>query len=303
MNSSDRLALRVLGLCTAVHVAFSLVYVFVLPAGRVLPPTFAVMHVAAMIFMAGYHSVRHIGAKAAALFFGMMVVLEWMAEQINISGSGWVFGHVIYDDHLVGPKLGDVPVIVPVAFAALVWPTFVMVNLLLEERVVVLRQREGLVPLAWRCALYALVHTAWSFAIEPTCLATGLYRYTALHGAEPGTFFGVPMSELRGWSILAFIQFFTYSRFVAPRLTLPPPRPIDLRVDLTPFLLYGGFALFLVLKPVTPAVGAVTLWTMGFYMIASSYKLAAAWRASRTALPSSAAEQAFAPAAAERRAA
>lgn len=288
-----KLSLRVLGACTAVHVAFSLIYVFVLPAGRVLPPAFAVMHVAAMIFMAGFHSVHHIGARPAGIFFGMMVVLEWLAEQINISGSGWVFGHVIYDDHLVGPKLGDVPIIVPIAFAALVWPTFVMVNLLLEQRVVVLRKREGLGSLAWRCALYALVHTAWSFAIEPTCMATGLYRYDRLAGTA-GTFFGVPMSELRGWAILAFIQFFAYARFIAPRLAIPEPKPVDLRIDVTPFLLYGGFALFLVLKPVDPAIGAVTLWTMGFYMLASAYRLAAAHRDARAREPRAAGEVAYA---------
>lgn len=280
MNPPSKVTLRMLGAAAAVHVAFTLIYVFVLPAGRVLPPAFAVLHVAAMIFMAGFHSVHHIGAKPAGVFFAMMVVLEWIAEQVNISGSGWVFGHVTYDDHLVGPKLGDVPIIVPIAFAALVWPTFVMVNLLLEQRVVVLRKREGLVPLAWRCALYALVHTAWSFAIEPTCMATGLYGYDRL-SAGTATFYGVPMSELRGWAILAFIQFFAYSRFIAPRLAIPEPRPLDLRIDATPFVLYGGFALFLVLKPVNPAIGAVTLWTMGFYMLASSYRLMAAHRAAR----------------------
>ncbi len=280
MKPPEKLTFRMLSAAAAVHVAFTLVYVFVLPAGRVLPPAFAVLHVAAMIFMAGFHSVHHIGAKPAATFFGMMVVLEWLAEQVNISGSGWVFGHVTYDDHLVGPKLGDVPIIVPIAFAALVWPTFVMVNLLLERQVVVLRKREGLLPLVWRCALYALVHTAWSFAIEPTCMATGLYGYDRLAPGTP-TFYGVPMSELRGWAVLAFIQFFAYSRFIAPRLTIPEPRAIDLRVDATPFVLYGGFGLFLVLKPVAPAIGAVTLWTMGFYMLASSYRLVTAHREAR----------------------
>jgi len=244
----------------------------VLPAGSFLPMPAIIVHVGAMISIAVLHAIYHIGLKGAGLFFSVVIAIEWCCEQINVSFDGIVFGHVIYKDALLGPKLGDIPLVVPLAFAALCWPTYVLINLILKNSVVFRDRDEKIWSVMWRCLLYAMANASWSFAVEPACLKMGFYYYTA-HVGDPNTFFGVPMSEFRGWTVMAFFQFFIFFGLLAPRLNLPAERPVHRLVDAAPLILFGGFAAFLTLNPIHSAIGAVTLWTMGLLVLLSSYKL------------------------------
>jgi uncharacterized membrane protein len=275
---------KLLFACTLGHMV-AIGVMIALPTGELLPPLWAVPHVAAMVFMAGFHCVHHLGAKQAVAFFLVIVLIEGISEQINIAFGGIFFGDLIYHDTLAGPKIGDVPIIVPFAVAALMWPPFVMVNIMLHERAVVIAEKgEGILRFIWRCAILAFVHTAWAFGIEPVTIKMGVYQYVGLDASSPGTFYGVPMSEFRGWWVMAFVMFFVYSKFVAPRIEMPKERPVNIWIDATPYVLYGGFALFLILDPMNPAIGVVTLWTMGLYIAMSAYKLSAAARSSSARL-------------------
>ncbi len=80
---------------------------------------------------------------------------------------------------------------------------------------------------------------------------------------------------------MAFAMYFVYGKFVAPRIEMPKERAVDPWIDSIPYLLYGGFAVFLTVDPVDAGVGMAVLWTMGLYTLMSIYKLPAAVRASR----------------------
>ena len=61
---------------------------------------------------------------------------------------------------------------------------------------------------------------------------------------------------------MAFTACLVYTVLVAPLLPLPPPKKVDVLVDSTPLILFGGFATWLIVKPIDPVAGMFALWTM-----------------------------------------
>lgn len=267
-----------LAIATVIHVV-CMAWTISLGPGQIIPSWAICFHVPAMVLMAFAHSVHHIGLKQAAGFFGTIVVVEWVWEQLNVSYDGFIFGNLSYHDSLIGPKVGDIPFIVPFAFAALCWPAYVMVNLILHGHPIKTSGAEdSLLALVWRCAIFSFVHSAWSLSVEPLIFKFGAFGYPKL-GAPggtwiPGTWFGVPYTEFRGWWLMAFFGVFVYSRFVAPFLTMPPQKPLCRIVDSSPLVLFGGFAVWLVVNNIDQVVGAFALWTMGVSLLQAAYKIA-----------------------------
>ncbi|HNL92720.1 MAG TPA: hypothetical protein PKH01_07455 [Pseudomonadales bacterium] len=79
-----------------------------------------------MVGIAVLHSVRHLGIKSALMYFGIIVVIELIFEQVNIWSAGKVFGELTYPDNYFGPKILDIPIAVPLAMCAINWPTYVL---------------------------------------------------------------------------------------------------------------------------------------------------------------------------------
>ena len=145
--------------------------------GVLLPPLGVIVHVAAITVLAATHALLHLGVRSACVFMAVCVTIEWTCEQLNVSYDGFIFGRLAYSDQ-IGPKLGDIPIIVPFAYASLVWPSVVITSLLLHERVCYLSSKgESWVRMAARSVLTAMVHTAWSPSVEPLVLKFGALTY------------------------------------------------------------------------------------------------------------------------------
>lgn len=245
--------------------------------GVLLPPLGIIFHVAAITTLAASHALLHLGGRNAFIFMVWCVVVEWALEQLNVWYDGFIFGRLVYSDQ-AGPKLIDIPIIVPFCFASLVWPSIVIVSLLLHDRVCYFGAAgESWFHTLFRSALVAAVHTMWSPSVEPLVVKQGVLTYTdtpPTPGADPrgpiGTFLFVPMSEFRSWFLMALLMVVGYSR---ARLTLPPPRKPSFAIDSAPLVLFGMFALWLTLRPVDNTGGLFALFTMTFCVAMAAYKL------------------------------
>jgi len=273
----DNTALAI-GASALVHVV-SMLWTIAQEPGTLLPPLGIIVHVIAITVLAASHAVLHLGTRNAAIFMALCVAWEWTWEQINVSYDGVIFGRLAYDDHLAGPKLGDIPIIVPFCFASLIWPSVVIASLLLHDRVCYLisPSPEPLLRTAARCALMALVHTAWSPCVEPFAIAMGVFKYLDTppeESSDPrgqvGTFMFVPMSEFRGWFYMAFGMIFAFTKMNLP---LPAPRRLSVLVDSAPLVLFGMFALWLTLRPLDNIGGLFAMFTMTFSVCMAAYKL------------------------------
>ncbi len=75
------------------------------------------------------HMLKHLGVKLALAYFVIASVVEWAFEQANISYGGFIWGDLRYGDiPMMGPHIGNVPLLVPVGMVALLWPIYVIIS-------------------------------------------------------------------------------------------------------------------------------------------------------------------------------
>src|SRR5664279_3441727 len=78
------------------------------------------------------HAAYALGPGHAAVFFVLSAVVSWLFEQSGVS-TGAVYGPYHYTD-VLGPKLGDVPILIPGAWFMMIYPSYVIAGLLVDGR-------------------------------------------------------------------------------------------------------------------------------------------------------------------------
>jgi uncharacterized membrane protein len=156
------------------------------------------------------HGSQNLGWKRMLLLLLLTFVISLLFECVGVA-TGWVYGPYHYTDKL-GPKfLGLVPLLIPVAWFMMTYPSFMIAN--------------RLVPLiksiwAWRlvvAALGGLIMTAWDLAMDPMMVAGGHWVWE-----QPGAYFGVPLQNFWGWWLTTFVTFWL---FLSLGRLKPEPRP------------------------------------------------------------------------------
>lgn len=106
---------------------------------------------------------RLLGSTAAFGFAAIALSLGWLAEEMGAT-RGWFFGRYHYTE-VLGPRLGAVPLAIPLMWFAVSWLGLVMARLILWRDPAA---REGSWPqrllTAW---LAALIITAFDLGADP----------------------------------------------------------------------------------------------------------------------------------------
>ena len=144
------------------------------------------------------HAGRTLGGRRAALFFGLTVVISYLTEEIGVR-TGLVYGPYHYSD-MLGPKLDRVPVLIPLGWFMMIYPSWVVAQSLL--RGVDLRRPAGMVILALTAAL---AMTGWDMVMDPPMIAAGNWIWE-----EGGPYFGVPLRNYFGWVLNSFLVYLAF---------------------------------------------------------------------------------------------
>jgi uncharacterized membrane protein len=140
----------------------------------------AALAVASVSFAAlGWGWPRAVGAAAAAFALGLAG--EWAGTR-----TGFPFGAYRYTG-LLRPAAGTVPLVVPLAWAAMGLPCYAVGTTLA-------RSRPG------RIAVGAVALTAWDLFLDPQMIRNGFWRW-----AHPGPYQGVPLSNFAGWLLVSTV--------------------------------------------------------------------------------------------------
>ena len=118
-------------------------------------------------------------ASAAAAAFALGMAAEWAGTR-----TGFPFGAYRYTG-LLRPAVGTVPLVVPLAWAAMGLPGYAV-------GATVARTRAG------RIAAGAAALTAWDLFLDPQMIGNGFWRW-----AHPGPYQGVPLSNFAGWLLVS----------------------------------------------------------------------------------------------------
>lgn len=135
------------------------------------------------------HSVLRQGLGTTAIMFAVVLVFGWAIEAVG-TASGLPFGAYDYADRL-GPQLAGVPLVIPLAWAMMTYPCFLL------SRAAVAR-RSGVIALA------AALLATWDLFLDPQMVAEGHWRWSDPSPNLPGIP-GIPLSNFVGWLLAATV--------------------------------------------------------------------------------------------------
>ena len=167
-----------------------------------------------------WHASVALGVRLTLAFFAITTVTSWIFEEIGVA-TGLVYGSYHYTATL-GPWLGSVPVLIPLAWFMLVYPSYALANLIGHGWPVGTPGGRGhLVRLA---ILGALLMTAWDLVVDPILSGPTVGAWVWERG---GPYYGVPVQNSLGWIVTSFTVYLLY-RSVEQRWTLQPVGPLSL---------------------------------------------------------------------------
>lgn len=158
----------------------------------------------AMLGLVGFiNAAQLLGYKKAGVYLALAACIGFSMEQIGI-WTGWVFGPYTYTDKL-GPKLIDVPYVIPFAWFAVIYFAHVIANLILRASPIA--RDKGMVESAIVALLTAFIATGLDMALDP---AMSHPTINAWVWTEGGAYMGVPFKNFQGWVLTAFLIDFLF---------------------------------------------------------------------------------------------
>ena len=178
------------------------------------------------------HAWYSIGGRLTLAFFGLSAAVSWIYEQVGVA-TGLVFGAYHYTDYL-GGKLGDVPLLIPLAWFMMIYPSYVIANLALGGRAT------GTPPGAGRllalAATSAAVMTVWDLVIDPILSGPQAKAWIWENG---GQYFGIPIQNYFGWLLTTFTVYLLYRGLEQRTGAAAPLGPSSPGVVALPVTAYG----------------------------------------------------------------
>ena len=198
--------------------------VFFISVGvRTLGDTTMAMLVSSFVmFAACLASAAHLlGLRAALLFAAIAIALGWFAEQMG-SSYGWFFGSYDYTD-VLGPRVGDVPLVIPLMWFALTYMGYVIANLIIWRA-----PADGSTHLGevmGMSLLAAMIVTAYDLGADPYMV---FVLKAWIMTKKDGAWFGETVQGFVGWMFVSFCIVLVF-RLVVRKLPIRPATGVDRR--------------------------------------------------------------------------
>ena len=158
------------------------------------------------------HAASILGWRRSLAFLLVCAVVSWCFEEVGVS-TGLVYGAYHYSSRL-GAKLGEVPLIIPLAWFMMVYASWTVARLLLDGA----GSSTSGGGTAARIVTAAMVMTAWDTVMDP-----GMARSGAWTWEQGGAYFGVPLHNFAGW-LATTITVYTVAELFFRRMDRRPAR-------------------------------------------------------------------------------
>ena len=188
------------------------------------------------------------GWRRTGVFFAVSAVVSYGMEEIGVR-TGLIYGTYHYSD-MLGAKLGHVPVIIPLAWFMMIYPSWRVARELL-------RGVDGgdFVRITSVAIAAALVMTGWDVVMDTGMAAAGNWVWE-----KGGAYFGVPRHNYLGWLLTTFLVYWVVGwLWRGARHTAVSTRAFAA----LPVMVYAFFALRYVMANRIPALELIALFSMG----------------------------------------
>lgn len=200
------------------------------------------------VLFALLHCAATEGFSRTAQFFAVSAVVAYGMEEIGVR-TGLIYGPYHYSD-LLGAKLGHVPVIIPLAWFMMIYPSWKVAQALI--RGVNTRSTGGVTVLA---AIAALVMTGRDMVMDPGMARAGNWVWE-----RGGPYFGVPLRNYLGWLVTTFLIYWVVGWLWRGVELKTPVRGIFATL---PVIAYAFFAVRYMTPNDIPALQMVAVFSMG----------------------------------------
>jgi len=169
------------------------------------------------------HASYTLSWRSTLIFFALSASISWAFEQVGVA-TGLIYGAYHYSD-VLGPRLGHVPLLIPLAWFMMIYPSYLLANLIAQGEP--LAPARNLRHAAGLALLSAAIMTAWDLLVDP--LMSG--PVGAWTWEQGGLYFGVPLHNYVGWLLTTFTIYLIY-RLVEQRLGPRPQGPLTRGISL-----------------------------------------------------------------------
>jgi len=160
------------------------------------------------------HASQRMGWKRAWILLACVFVVSLTFESVGVA-TGWIYGPYHYTAKLGPLFLGLVPLLIPIAWFMMMYPSFVIADWLIPASS---RGRQVLAV----AAVGGLVMTAWDVVMDPTMVASGHWIWEV-----NGVFFGIPLQNFWGWWLTTFVSFLVFLWWAGRSLPLAAEGKFD----------------------------------------------------------------------------
>ena len=199
-----------------------------------LPSLFGGVHSQTLILLlfSLTHALYALGWRHALVFFVISGVISWTFEQVGVA-TGAIYGPYHYTE-VLGVKLGHVPLLIPLAWFMMIYPSYVIANLIVGDQPI--GSRGSLKRIVWLSFLSAAVMTAWDLVVDPLLSGPNMQAWIWEQG---GPYFGIPLQNYIGWMLTTFTVYLIY-RLFERRINPRPIGPLTTAVTAMPLIAYGA---------------------------------------------------------------
>lgn len=188
------------------------------------------------------------GQKWTTCFFGISAFISYVMEEISVR-TGFIYGHYHYSD-MLGPKLGSVPMIIPLAWFMMIYPSWRVAGVLTRAI-----NSDSLLGRSTQALIAAMVMTGWDMVMDPGNTAAGLWVWE-----RGGVYFGVPRQNYLGWILTTFLIYWAMSILSNGK---QQRTMVDRGFSVLPIMLYASYAIRYIAADRVPALQLVALFSMG----------------------------------------
>ncbi len=206
------------------------------------------------------HATYALGWRQTLVFLALSTGISWALEHAGVA-TGLIYGGYHYSE-MLGPKLGHVPLLVPIGWFMMMYPSYIIANLIVSGRFYA--QNRNLWRIIWLSFLGAMVMTAWDLVMDPVFSGMGMWVWES-----GGAYFGVPIHNFAGWLATTFIVFLAY-RLWERRVGVQPLGAMTPLIAAMPLIAYASQMLCIF---IIPYLGPIAFFAMGLPVFIAAGRL------------------------------
>lgn len=224
--------------------------------------TLALVASSVVMFACCWASATHLlGARAAMQFIAIAVLFGWFAEQMGAS-RGWFFGDYDYTD-VLGPRIGDVPAVIPLMWFALAYTGYVISNLIVW-RTPVDGPTLSLTDAACMSFLAAMIVTAYDLGADPYMV----FKLKAwIMAKTDGWWFGETVQGFFGWMFVSFVIVFGFRLLQRRQGPVVAAAQVSKWHVMVPLSIYGGSMVFQMANGYPVETRSIAAFAMGIPLL------------------------------------